>query len=742
MSTTTLPPATRTGTPPQPAAYRHVIAVGGALAACAIVAWGLIVPGPFDWQLSLPQTVEGGAEAILLMLALALLQAVPGQSWRLALSGAVAALYLRRHGVDAAVLLTVFYLEFAIALGAAVQRAAGAGLPRSIEDYLRCFLLGLAAWSVSAWSLSAFGQGRALDLRYLSLLLLIPALWARARPLSLHLWARSQRWAWGERALFAVLAGWMLVLYARTEVAFSFDGLWYGLRPEDVLTADGSVFDALALVSPVHYFPKLYEVFLLPLSGLGDASALSGVTILVLGLIALTSARIAARLGIASRRAQLALGALVLSLPALANAALEPKPDILCALALLLAWLFGGDWLLQRRPGDLAWALSAAAIALSSKLIAVPYLGLLGIALAAGWRACAPSPATTPAATSQRLAWIALALATTAAAFVMARTWLLAGMPTIGPDPLYKLWTMLGFHLHEPAGTMTWATPQQWDQVPGLILDWLLRPHRMEHIAISWPGNVWLWLPLCGLLLRNPTQHSAAPAGAYRLSGAALALCGAVLALGWQYHARGSDGNYFIVAVVAASTLGFAFAWRCAGSARAPRASLLGIVLLFAAFQAGYAFVSAAWTPGTRAFDLDFLRSPRDLREADEEALKSATLQDIAYFLRARDHVARAIGCAPFRPGVALPARFEDLPAITLSRPEYTRNPAAVLAYMRRFGIQYLLLPRPDPDKPETVHTADDDLCKPGQGAPAGTRLLIESTRFRLLEPVPATAAH
>lgn len=367
---------------------------------------------------------------------------------------------------------------------------------------------------------------------------------------------------------------------------------------------------------------------------------------------------------------------------------------------------------------------------------------MLGIALAVGRYACAPARSVAPAAASQRLAYIALALTTTAAAFVMARTWLLAGMPTIGPDPLYKIWIMLGFQLHEPAGTLVWTAPQQWDQVPGLIVDWLLRPHRMEHIAISWPGNVWLWLPLCGLLLRTPAPRIAPAPGAHRLGGAWLALGGAVLALGWQYHARGSDGNYFIVAVVAASALGFAFAWRCAVASRATRTTLLGSVLLFAAFQAGYAFVSAAWTPGTRAFDLDFLRSPRDLRQADTDVLAAATLQDIAYFLRARDHVARVVGCAPFRQGVALPARFEDLPTITLSRPEYTRSPDAVLAYMRRFGIQYLLLPRPDPAKPETVHTADDDLCKPGEGAPAGTRLLIESTRFRLLEPVPATTAH
>lgn len=715
----------------------QLLALLTALAACGVVAWGLLVPGPLDWQVSTPQYIQGGLEALLLMGGLALLQQLPRRGWRLGLGGMLALLYLRRHGVDAPALVALLHVEFTVALGAAVCRLAGAAPPRSIEDYLRCFVLGLGLWSVTAWTLSALGPGTAAALRYLWLLLLPLALWARARPLLAHLFARSESWQPLDRGLLGLLCGWMLVLFARTNVVYTFDSLWYGYRPQEVLVAGGSVFAPLGLVSPVHYFPKLYEVYQLPLSGLGDASPQAGVSILLLGLLALTATRLAQRFGATSPRAQLLLGALLMSLPAQANAALEPKPDIVCALLVLLAWLHGGNWLQQQRGhSELAWATAAGLLAVSSKLVAVPYLGMLGIGLLLGlfWRRhyadrAPPAPA--------RLGWIALALASVAAVFVMARTQRLAGMPTIGPDPLFKLWTMLGFELREPAGTLTWTRPQDWSQVPLLLRDWLLRPDQMDHIAISWPGNVWLWLPLCALLLGGYGGKVAAAASAHRSPGRFLILAGLVLALGWQYHSRGSDGNYFIAAIVPATVLGFALAWRRTAAAAASRRTLLAGVLLFTGFQAAYSFASAAWTPGTRTFDLDFSRGVRDSRKRTAALLADAGLTEIAGYLRAR-RPARVIGCTPFDLATALPARVEDPFGISLSRPEYTRDFATLADYMRRFEIPYLLLPRRDVEKPHLPEAGDP--CSNIPEHPPGTEVLVEGSRFRLLRLISAPA--
>lgn len=706
-----------------------VIALGFAVVLCAAVAWQLLVPGPFNWSLAESAAWQGGLEAAALLTGLALLQRLDSTRLRLFGSLLLAALYARRHAVDAPFVLCLLYLEFTLAFGAAVIRAAGAPAPTRSEDYLRAFVVGLSAWSALAWTCSAFGWGTPTALRVLTLSLLPIALWARSRPLVTHLWQRSHEWALRERVLFALLAGWMLVLFARANVAFSFDGLWYGFRPEYVLTADGSVFAPLGLVSPVHYFPKLFEVWLLPLSALGDPAAVSGMTVLLLGVFALTAAQLLRRLGVGSVEARLALALLVTTLPAIANAATEPKPDIICALFVLLAMLFGGDAARSRDPAALAWAVAAGLLALSSKLIAVPYLGLLGVALALAWWRTKPVDGET-LPTSRGAAFTALALAAVAAAFVVSRTWLLAGMPTIGPDPLFRIWTLLGLSLHEPAGTLDWAQAQDWSDVPALIVDWLLRPDRLEHIMISWTGNVWLWLPLAALLLRHAPTAPTGTARTHRWLAAALAAAGVVLALGWRYHTRGSDGNYFIAALVPALALGVAFAWRQLTASDARRLLFAGIAV-FAVFQASYAFVSASWTPGTRAFDLVFDRSPRDARKIARAVLAEHGLTDVGEFLRVQPGVARVIGCAPFAAGVRLPARFEDLPAIALSRPGYVASLDTAVAYMRRFAIPYLLLPKPRAGGGEAQVI---DGCTARTTPPSGTRLVLANERYLLVE--------
>jgi hypothetical protein len=716
-----------------PASLRRAFVVGLAAVLCAFVGWQLVVPGPLGWAVSQPAAWQGGLEAAALLAGLALAQCLATPRARLLASLLIAAPYLRRHAVDAPLVLCVLYLEFTLALGAAVARAAGAERPRHSEDYLRCFLLGLSAWSVLAWTSAAAGWGTPSALRLLTVLLLPVALWSRSRPLGLHLAQRSRAWPLRDRVLLALLGGWLLVLFARTNTAFSFDGIWYGLRPEYVLSADGSPFAPLGLVSPVYYFPKLYEVYLLPFAGLGDASVVSGMTILLLGLVALAGARLLARLGVDAITARLSLALLVFTLPAIANPAIEPKPDIACALFLLLACLFGGDALQRRDRSALAWALAAALLSLSSKLIAVPYLGMLSVGAAlAYWRM--RSTATATPAAQDRLAYVAFALALGAAAFVMLRTWLLAGMPTIGPDPLFKIWTWLGFSLREPAGTLTWAFPQRWSELPGLVVDWLLRPQRMEHIVISWTGNVWLWLPFAALLLRAHPLRAEPTARGHRALALSLVAAGLIIATGWSHHARGSDGNYFIAALVPALALGVAFARRRLHHQPDARRSLLAGIALFAAFQGAYAFVSASWAPGTRAFDLTFDRSPRDARKLAAGILEHAGLADVGDYLRARPGVARVVGCAPFEAAMRLPARFEDFTTIAQSRPEYVKSLDTAVAYMRRFAIRYVLLPKPRAGSDPATQLIDG--CTPQTSAPAGTRIVFENARFLLAELV------
>ena len=163
------------------------------------------------------------------------------------------------------------------------------------------------------------------------------------------------------------------------------------------------------------------------------------------------------------------------------------------------------------------------------------------------------------------------------------------------------------------------------------------------------------------------------------------------------HHARGSDGNYFLAALLPAILLSSAALFR-AGQAR-PR--LLGAAFAclpaFALFQAGYACMSGGWTPGTRPFDLDLGRNWKGLRQTRPGVLERAGLGLIGARLQAEPDSVRSVGYAQEPASFWLPGRFEHLRTIAYSRPEYVGGMEGFLAFVRAQRIDYLIMPlRPD----------------------------------------------
>lgn len=710
-----------------------------AFAFCGIVAWHLIVPGMFDWHLSIAPTWQGGLEALALVTGLAGAQFIAAPRVRIALGILLAALYLRRHAVDVPLLVNALYLEITIALGALALRVCGAGKPQDGNDYLRAFALGLALWSVCAWTASAFGLGTAKDLRWLTALLALVALpLARATPLVTWLAREGRALVPADRAIAAALVGWFCVLFARTNVVTGFDPLWYGLRGEYVLTGETSAYQSLGLVSPVHYFPKLYELYLQPLSGLGDFSPIVGTTIGIAMLLGIAVAQLMSRLGVDDARAKLLAVTACLTLPAVANPTLEPKPEILACLFVVLAGIAATDWLRERRWPSIAWVFACGLLAMQAKLTAIPFIGLLVVATAAH-TALRRAPLAAATDAQRRTALVMLALAGIVAAFVTARTLLLTGLPTVSPDPLLRLWHALGFELHEPVGTLRWTWPQNWPDVPLLVVDWLFRPERLEHIVITWTGNVWLWLVLFAALIGWRFGHRERLRPEARTTTLALIVAGATIALCWRYAVRGSDGNYFIAALVPAIVAGVAWLWPRVAWSTPLRVGATASLLLFASFQAAYAFCSASWVTGTREVDLDLTRSPRDTRKINRELFQSEGMAAIADWLRVQPGVPRVVGCAEFGVSARLPARFEDLVTISYARADYTRNAAALIDYMRRFDVPYLLLRKSTPESQRLRGTPEGDeqnqpngLCEPGAWTPPGATLVVADRNYVL----------
>jgi hypothetical protein len=664
----------------------------------------LIAPGPFTWHIQQPSFWQGGLEALALIALIAAGFALRGVA-SLLLIALPALLYLRRHAVDAPLLLDLLQLEITIGLGMALRR--GLGLPRAQDafGYVQAFIAGFALWSVCAWTLQAFGLGSMRQMMWLAVVLAVPACWARHRPLLAFLWQRLRERGRFDRLIGGALAAWILVLFAHARTAVGFDSQWYGLRSPFVLVPGHSVYESLGLTSPVYYFPKIHEVFLLPLYVLKDHVAINGFSIALLLPLLLCCYALLRELD-APRRAQLPVLALIATLPALANSVLDTKPDVLSTLFVLSALCFGVLAVRQRSAAAFAWMLACVALACSAKITAIPYAGMVMVGTLAGClrrRSATTSQRVPDIAMPPRHAWMVFALAAIAALFVTARTVLLAGVPTIGPDPLLKLWLALGFHMKEPAGTLSWTAMQNWSDVPALLWDWLFSPNQLLHVLIAWVGNVWLWLALIATVAALCAPRSIRAPDVSRWPLIALIATGFALAIGNRYQIRGGDGNYFLFALLPAIACSGAAAFRRLEDRPRLLAVMLACLVGFGGFQAAFAFVSAAWTPGTRAFDLDFSKSPRGMRRMRAAQLEGAGLAQIGHFLHGTPPATRATGIVETTAQFWLPLCFEDLLVVSYSRPEYTHDARSIRHFLRERHIEYFIMLRDGVKPPPSV---------------------------------------
>jgi hypothetical protein len=680
------------------------------------------------WHVSQPGFRQGAVELLalgaLLWLALSIKRA-----WAAWIAVIPCLLYLRRHHVDLPALMALVYLEMLVAMGALMHQWAERNTTRRISDPLRRLMIGIVAWILLAVVLSLLGLGRPVDLKIAAAVLVLPVFaFARTPPMIVGAWRALRRQQGIDLAIavaFVLVAlGWL----ARSNQLHSYDPLWYGLRPEQVLAPVRSFFDATGLVSPVHYFPKLYELLIAPLSAMRDFSYPLAFGVMLLGMLALLIHRDGRMLGL-DRRMAMACALAVTTIPAIANTAVSPKPDLLAALFVLMALWLGWHAVRRRETGPLLWMLAAIALASACKLTSPPYAAavVLGTGLAAllmqrkrQWQEPARSDL------------IVFVLALTATVAIHARTWWLTGLPTIAPEFLVQLWPKLGFRLVEPVGSLNWLSKQDWHDLPMLTYEMLLAPSGLGHLIISWTGNIWLWLPVAALLFwlapaGQPGNRASLAPAVWALKTPTL-LVGTTLAIGIAHLTRGGDGNYLMVPVAIATLSGALLASRATIANPGARAIVLSMLLLASAMQFAYSLANAQWAePGTRAWDTHFDRSTFDTKHRRFAELRRAGLEDIAAQLAQHPAGYRVIGYVPGdSDGHWLPARFESLATISYSRPAYVTSAQGMQHFLDLTCIQAVLFPL-DPAlwsdlPPETIRLLPEIRTIPGSTRFIGQR--------------------
>ena len=129
---------------PQLARIAWILLLTGA--GIGAVLYSLLVPGPFDWHVALPEVWQGAIEIVVVLAwTWAALSLARTTAWRAALVLPVLALYLRRHHVDLELLITLLYFEGLFALGVLFVRDAAP------DAWLRRVTAGVVVLSLALW---------------------------------------------------------------------------------------------------------------------------------------------------------------------------------------------------------------------------------------------------------------------------------------------------------------------------------------------------------------------------------------------------------------------------------------------------------------------------------------------------------------------------------------------------------------------------------------------------------------
>lgn len=697
---------------------RHLGWTTGGLSSWITISWGLVflvffslpvinlyAPGQILWwHIHQREYVQGGIEVVVLYFLMVF--SLGRHRFRTAsiLCLGLSAFYLRRHHVDLPALAGLAYVELLLFIGALLRHRLRPSEPDDGTQLFHNFLVGTIAWLAVLLASSAVGFGRPVDLAVVTIVCAVAAFaWLRPPLASVGLFRRALEMPRVQRWWTAAFIVWMLVLMARSNNTVGFDPMWYGFRPQFVLAPVKSFFDETGLVFPVFYFPKLFELMLLPLSAVPDFSYPISLNVWILGLVGLLVHRLCIDNGVRGELA-IAAAAVAMTIPAIANSALTPKPDLIASFFVLISlWLLFRAFR-QRDPNEVLLATGAASLAIQSKLVAIPYVGVLGLsAIYAFWWASRRHRRSLIASDGVSIDWSATSAvargccvgALAISLVFMWRTWALTGMPTIGPDPLIKIWTWLGFQFIEPTGTLRWTWPQVWTEVPSVMIDMLFFPSRLHNLVITWIGNIWLWLTLfcisCRLVSRRKFHLSVEQGMLF----VPLIFCGLLLAFGSKYHSRGGDGNYLIVPLLVVICGAVTCLTRVTERGSIEQRMSLAAMAVAAVFHVTYSFANAWWDPpGTRTWDLDLSRSTIDTPQRRRDVLAYTGLTEVEQLLQTLPKPLRVVGYLKSEiNGFWLSTRFESIETVGYSRPEYIATEAGFLRFLKLAKIDAVIMP-------------------------------------------------
>jgi hypothetical protein len=416
-------------------------------------------------------------------------------------------------------------------------------------DILKNFVCGICIWGIGAVTQSFLGVGTINDLRIYTFFLLSVAIYIgkdknqRVILDKMEYVFQMKVEKWGGLLPAIIICLIILALCAKTNTAQDYDSLWYGLRSEYVLVGSLSFYDNLGYASFVYYYPKLVELFYLPISGLGDYSFLQcaniGVFVLLLYCINKYIKEFIPNLNTVVRYRLLSV---IACIPALANISATAKPDVFGLYLVFAALYFAKLFFRDNGSDSLIYALICLALCTGTKLTYLLWGGILFLWIVV--RIIIKRNGFERKKTLLSLRdnlWIIISTIIFLCG-IHYRTLKLTGYPIY--PLLINLWNKLGFEA-KPFLLSTNLTSRQEFSLKNIlnrVYEFTIDPNSLSHVVMLWTSNL-LWIGLLVFLLYHKKKVNITDvllAGGYLLA-----------TIYYMVVMSEPDGNYFLLPIIA-----------------------------------------------------------------------------------------------------------------------------------------------------------------------------------------------
>ena len=621
--------------------------------------YNMLIKGVYSWHIRQPEFIEGGLEIVIfIIISFFLTQYNRKNSSRTLL--ACGMLYLSLNGVIIPFVVVYIYFEIISFIG---SRILGKN-----KGIIKNFITGISVWLFFAILFSLINHGTINELRIITFLLLLVSLLKKTdqeyKTLASTLFCWINRISNDKKSIFifTVLIFFIFSLVAKTNTAIDYDSIWYGLRPEHVLVGENSFYDYLGYSAFVYYYPKLMELFYLPISGLGDYSFIITANIFIL-IFFMTSFYELVSVVFKKNKSYLFKISFVLvlfSIPAIANIATTAKPDIMGALFTFLSFSFFVQYINNRDLDNIYYSLISIVMLTGTKLTYLLWGGVLFVAI------CIFVTIVIKPGKNEFKSILSLKnnkqnieilfFTIIGVLGVHYRTLKLTGYPLY--PILIDAFNKIGFKSKYPFKSSSVRIDLEFPDINGIIYrvyQFTFDPNNLGKVIMLWTSSILFYLiMLCmfkRLLIKSNTNSNESSKDKvtyyFRKFFKWILLFYILISIYYASSLESPDGNYFIIPIVFSVFILFYYILECDFEYKLEKDI---IKLSFAAFillHLVLSFVShSSWSYGTKAFSSEIVINNYETSERNKQILEYNGIYNISNHLEEQFSNRRVISSA------------------------------------------------------------------------------------------------